>query len=127
VNKNVVSSNNEQVTVTVHTVEILPNGTMRWDLSFRNSSTSDIYLNLGNETSYLADEYGNRYAVLDDSRGGGSTGLLRVTIQPGVRLDHSYIFDAPKHGAKQFTVGLVTISCCFAVFDPFEVRLDSSS
>lgn len=107
----------------VRSVEILPDATMRWNVTFWNKRATDTAIALDYAASYVADENGNRYSVLGDSANTGPKDAFSTTLQPGVRADHSILFPAPIDNASLFTVGLVDKTCCVASWAPFSVRL----
>lgn len=116
---------NTKVEMTVRSVEILPDNTMRWDFSFWNKSNDDVNIGFDYSRVYLADEFGNRYEVLGDSFSSNTASGLVIPVEIGVRIDHSIIFPAPKNGAKKFTVGMLTPrNCCYIQWNLFSVTLN---
>jgi hypothetical protein len=91
----------------VRSVELQPDGTMRWNLELFNRSNRDQAYSFRFEKIYLVDEFGNRYAVLGSSTGaaaGGEENAYRGILQRMVRADYWFEFPAPRNGARQFTV-----------------------
>jgi len=106
----------------LQTVELLPDGRMRLNFEFLNETDSDFDLEFDLGQTYLADENGNRYEVLDsgvrlhpskDESGEGSESLHRW-----------FDFPAPRDGAHSFSVGLVSRAEAVE-FPLFEAELGS--
>jgi hypothetical protein len=53
--------------VTATTIDVFPDNTMRWNLLFSNESAESGNITIDYSKSYVSDEQGNRYEMLQDS------------------------------------------------------------
>lgn len=94
------------VSMTVVSVELLPDNRMRWNLLFENTSTSDSDINIWNRRTLLTDEFGNQYAVIRDAVDVSPTGSFNQDLRAGQKIKHWLEFEAPKEGATEFVFAL---------------------
>ena len=120
INETQRSSNLSDVSLTVTNIELLPEGKMRWNFLFENSSNADkgLAIDFRGNKSYLSDEFGNKYTMLQDTLGGPSR-LSQIALQAGVRIKYWIEVEAPKKGAKDFAVVLVMWNDSYPKFQPF--------
>ena len=87
-------------------VELAGNGRMRMYFRFRNKSQKDQGLGFNYRSTYLADQAGNRYAVLgaDAPAKAGETAVDHLL--PGQEIERWMEFPAPRDQARSFQVGL---------------------
>ena len=114
----------EGFTVTVSKVE-LQSDRMRWYFQFLNRSSEDRRLFLHYGRSYVADEKGNRYEVIEAEAAFDIKEEYWWLVQRSVRLDRWIDFPLPQGQARAFTVGLVSDehSSHDPVFSTFEITL----
>jgi hypothetical protein len=112
-----------KIDLIVRSVEILPDNTMKWNLTFWNQDPqSDISIGFDYSQTFLSDEFGNKYEIVSDSAHTGPKDLFSAKIEPEVRLEHTIIFPSPRDGAKVFKLGLIN-PCCYAAWKVFSVSL----
>jgi hypothetical protein len=80
--------------VNLVSVEVLPTKAMRWTFELWNKTSTSVPIIFHNN-SYVTDDLGNRYAVVKE---------LFVQPSAGERIVQSVDFEAPKPGAKVFTL-----------------------
>ena len=100
------STNRPNFPMKLTSIELYRGDRMRWNLTFHNRSGRDLDFSLHLDHASLADEHGNYYGVLRDSKGTATNGAWQVRIPDGVRVDYYLEFPAPKSGAKVFKVDL---------------------
>ena len=81
---------------------------MRWYFQFFNKADKDYELGFNYKDTYIANESGERYGVIEGEDTFDINESDRWTVQQGVRLDRWIDFPAPKPGEKTFTVRLVS-------------------
>lgn len=97
---------------------------MRWHFHFFNQTGDAQELRIDYYATYLADDFGNRYPIVEMQAGPETDRSYRWNVQVGVRVDQWIDFAAPEHGARRFTVGLVNDdSFPRPDFKPFNVEL----
>ncbi|MDZ7705385.1 MAG: hypothetical protein U5L04_12995 [Trueperaceae bacterium] len=106
-------TNRRDVVFLVDRVEILPNDRMRWYVGFFNRSNSNYRVGFDTGRSYLTDEAGNAYPLLDSSY------VTNESLRAGVRRDYWLELPAPRGQADEFTVRLFSDSS--AVFSAVTV------
>lgn len=89
-------------------VEILDHGRMRVHFEFRNTSTSPQTLGFDLGASYLADEEGNAYEILDADVGMTPGGVVVEHVAAGGRSQRWLEVSAPRSGARHFGVSLAS-------------------
>jgi hypothetical protein len=94
------------VSLIINQIDVQSTGAMHWGLAIWNQTESPFLLDLLLDQTYLADELGNRYAVIDTSY------KAPIIIEPYVRLNFSINFSPPEDttgevcGLKKFKVTL---------------------
>ena len=100
------SSNIPGLSGRLDTIELLPDGRMRLNFAFVNETDRDLDLDFDPGKTYLADEHGNRYEVLESGlshRPAESSGARGPK-----RTERWFDFPAPRDGARMLNVGLVS-------------------
>lgn len=85
-------------------VEMLSAQRMRWNLDMLNTSTEALGVDLDTERSYLMDENGRRYGVMDYDRSANGEALW--TVAGALRAERWLEFPSPLDGARSFRVVL---------------------
>jgi hypothetical protein len=102
------------------TAELQPNGRMRLNFRFRNSSAKQVGLGFDYRSTYLADGEGNEYKVLATD----ATAESAVdSIPPGGEIERWLEFPAPLDRARKFHVALAGRDPAKAQFSFFTVDL----
>lgn len=114
-----------EVTITIETIDFLPNGRMRWNMLFSNPSFKEYSISLVYSKTYLTDAQGNEYKVQADSQGNQANRGLTFPLPGQANRKYWIEFPAPQNGAKDFTVVLAgnTFSSKRAHFRTFRVAL----
>ena len=117
VGKTIPSTYISELTLTLEHIELIDEGRMRWHYSFFNQSdkNSEIFFDL--KQTYIADEFGNRYSVLESDQN------QRIPIERGTKQEYWFEFEGPQNNARKFTVGFVTAAILPASFPVFDVTL----
>jgi len=113
------------INLTVTRVELLPSGAMRWHFLFSNDSknNTNILLRYSGST-YLSDEYGHHYEMVQDAAGTDPQYIYQMELPTLAKLEHWIQFPAPMNGAKKFTVVLASSGSGYAAeFPTFVVML----
>jgi hypothetical protein len=79
---------------------------MRWILHFWNRSGQDQKVNFNNVDTYLVDEFGDRYAVIQVDNADPIKDYSEK-IQKEVRVVHMFEFPLPMNNARTFKFMLV--------------------
>lgn len=79
---------------------------MRWSLLFSNDSTGADNITIDYTKSFVADELGNRYTMVQDSVNTSPTGVFGDKLPSRTRLSYWVEFPAPTNGAKELTLVL---------------------
>ncbi len=102
------------------TAELQPNGRMRLNFRFRNTSAKQVGVGLDYRSTYLADGAGNEYKVLATD----ATAERAVdSIPPGGEIERWMEFPAPLDRARKFHVALAGSGPAKAQFPFFTVDL----
>jgi hypothetical protein len=116
-------SSKEGLTGTVSKVE-LRGDRMRWYFQFFNRSDDDVRLGIDYKSTYIANEKGDRFPVVEAENAFDLREQYEWLVQKGVRLDRWIDFPLPQNTAQNFTVGLVGGHSYYSpAFDTFEVAL----
>lgn len=104
----------------VATAELQPNGRMRLNFRFRNTSAKPVGVGLDYRSTYLADGAGNEYKVLaTDAKAENAVD----SIPPGGEIERWLEFPAPLDRAQKFHVALAGRGPAQAQFPFFSVDL----
>lgn len=106
-------TNRSDVAFLLDRVELLPNGEMRWYVGFFNRSERNYRVGFDTERTYLTDEAGNSYPLLDTSY------VMNMSLRAGVRRDYWLEFPTPRGPVNEFTVRVFSDSS--AVFSAVSV------
>ncbi len=115
-------------TFRVAKVELTPNGKMRWYFEFWNKSDKAVLFGLNYSNTVLADEFGNKYDVLDASTYPNK--LFEESVAAGVLYNLWIDFNSPISNSKKFIVTLAPANSYwhphYGLFD-LDVNYDASS
>ena len=101
------SSSLEALNGRVAGIELMDDGRMRLLFEFLNDGKEEVDLDFDLGKTYLADEYGNRYGVLDFSGKDGDGEELSDRVAAGEPMRKWFEFSAPVDQAREFQIGLV--------------------
>ena len=98
------------------TVDILPDGNMRLNFEFENTTEEDIDLDFHLARTYLADDEGHRYGVQvgtadivpGETLSDLATGPSSETVRAGGKVSYSLDFPPPREGARELSVALAS-------------------
>jgi hypothetical protein len=91
----------------VLSIALRDEGSLRVTVSFKNAGEQRLSAILDAESSVLTDDQGQRYSILDsDLPASGSS--PRLDLAAGAAGSHTFDFQAPKLGSKQFYLALST-------------------
>ena len=112
------------LTLIVDRIEFLRTGRMRWHLSFWNKDVVWASMKFGKNKSYVSDEYGNKYNILNVS-----SEFLNEGVSAGTRRREWLEFESPKDGAKIFKLFLLrwTYGYEVAKFNPLEIIIPNKT
>lgn len=79
-------------------------GRMRWSFSFLNQTAQDQPVSFSPQKTFLEDEYGYRYQVLEAYYDGIQGAYSQGSIQAAVRADCWFEFSLPQNGARNFRI-----------------------
>lgn len=121
IDKIVLSDNLNDVTMTVQSIEFLPNERMRWYLQFENKSSDVVDLRFDfydEKTTFLSDENGEIYPMVRDKD--ITSGFYSQELRQNIKWNYWVEFQSPINDAKEFTFVLESVFCygCNVVFFP---------
>jgi hypothetical protein len=105
--------------MTIYRIELKNNKKMRWYFSFWNKENRRIFIAVRKEDSYISDEKGNRYEILNTS-----SNFLNSYVEPGIKTKEWLEFPFPIDNAKDFRLYLNSGNAGIDIqFDPIDIIL----
>lgn len=96
------SSNKDGATLTLTDVELLPNTNMRLHVAIWNKNNEDWTIGFYRPDTFLVDEHGNKYSLIDTNSPDGRG----LPLESGVKVEYWFDFASPIDQAQNFNVRL---------------------